>query len=105
MKLMKLVRDRVEEFLGDSTVQYLPLSKSEHKVELRKKLIEESIEYLSEPSLEELADVYEVVCALAQVDLDLNISEVMYEAREKREERGGFDFGIGMFCDNSNKPS
>jgi predicted house-cleaning noncanonical NTP pyrophosphatase (MazG superfamily) len=100
MRLIKLVRDRIDEYVGDKhhNVMYQTLTKEAHVTELRKKLLEECAEYLLEPSLGELADIYEVLRALADVDLDISFSLVKIVADEKRAQRGGFIHGLGMYC-------
>lgn len=101
MKLIKLVRDRIDTFTEGfhDRLVYETLSKEEHIVELRKKLLEECAEYLLDPSLGELADIYEVVRALAHCDLDVSLGEVERAATKKRAERGGFTEGLGMYCE------
>lgn len=98
-RLVKLVRDRVGELLPHTQVEYTPI-KSRRQVirELRKKLVEEATEYLLDPTLDELADVHEVVRALAELDLGVSLDGVITEARHKREERGGFQDGMGMYA-------
>jgi predicted house-cleaning noncanonical NTP pyrophosphatase (MazG superfamily) len=98
-RLVKLVRDGIQAFLGgDVTIEYTPLSEDEHRRALRRKLIEEGVEYMEDPCLGELADVYEAVRALAKRDLGLEMDDVIRLARIKRAERGGFDGGTGMFA-------
>lgn len=95
-RLVKIVRDRVEQFVGDCRVQYRQVSSDVLVKGLRKKLIEESVEYLEDPCLAEAADVYEALCALAEHDLGASMEDVIEEARAKREERGGFN-GSALF--------
>lgn len=103
-RLVKLVRDGVGALLGHSTVSYEPIPDDSGPGfagtaigALRRKLIEEAVEYLENPSKGELADVYEVVCALAKHDLGLEFHEVQDEAERKLEERGGFEGLTGMY--------
>lgn len=108
-RLVKLVRDGVEKFLdGDSHVKYEPIEDDAQFVEsLRKKLAGEAAEYLLNPSIEELADVQEVVEALATHDPALGDGRplggcggklALHRAQKrKRAERGGFDGRVGMY--------
>lgn len=96
---VKLVRDRIGEMLGgDGLVTYGELPKAEHVKRLRAKLIEEAAEYLTDPSIEELADVLSVVRALAVIDLDRSWWEVEDAEASKSDDRGGFLSGIAMYA-------
>lgn len=97
--LVKLVRDRVGDLLGDQTVLYQPITDHDEAVkQLRAKLVEEAVEYIQQPSLEELADVLEVVKALALVDLGESWIDVEGVAEMKERARGGFRGLVGMFA-------
>lgn len=98
--LIKLVRDGIPMALGQpGTLHYRPLDDAdEHSRQLRKKLGEEVMEYIIEPTLGELADVMEVVEALAALDHCATLADVSAEAERKRVARGGFDGGTGMFA-------
>lgn len=98
-RLVKLVRDGVEKFLGGEVqVKYEPIGDRVAYVnELRKKLVEEAVEYAMDPSVEEAADVFETLRTLARVDLAVGMSHIEDAAWRKRQERGGFDQGIGMY--------
>lgn len=97
-RVVKLVRDHVAKFIGtDCIVSYEPVGDyDEHVERLRKKLIEEAVEYAFDPSLGEAADVYEALRALAIVDLGSTIHAVIAESMEKYGERGGFTDGTVM---------
>jgi predicted house-cleaning noncanonical NTP pyrophosphatase (MazG superfamily) len=96
-RLIKLVRDYIGQFLdGDSTVTYEVIPNEHVLPALRAKLLEEVGEYLVDPCLGELADVYEVVCALADAE-GFGLSGVQAEAGSKVQERGGFYRGVGMY--------
>lgn len=91
----KLVRDAIPEYiekLGHKAVSRI-LSSGDYQKFLHKKLQEEVDEFLEEPCVEELADVLEVVYALAKV---IGVSrEELEGAREKKvEERGAFEKGV-----------
>ena len=63
----KLVRDRIPEIIqakGDVCV-VRTLDDDEYRMRLKMKLMEEVMEYQESGSLEELADIYEVIRALA----------------------------------------
>ena len=86
----KLVRDKIPEILDKKGVPYEKsvASYDEYKTELIKKLEEEIIEFKEEGSVEELADVLEVVDALKKLTDYANVLDVQ---RVKREEKGGFE--------------
>jgi predicted house-cleaning noncanonical NTP pyrophosphatase (MazG superfamily) len=95
-KLVKLVRDKAGR-AGD-TIHYGPIHpEHEFAKALRRKLIEEAVEYLEHPCAEELADVLEVARELAHADLGLPLSTIESVAQAKRRERGGFYGGVGMY--------
>lgn len=102
--LLKLVRDRVGDFLPDSTVSYEPITDEAQAINaLRGKLVEEALEYLLNPSIGELADVLEVVDALWRHDRALGRTgapakvDILREKAARRKERGGFDGLVGMY--------
>ncbi len=96
-RLVKLVRDDVEKFCGgDMAVRYEPIPHPDFIRELRKKLAEEVVEYLLDPSAEELGDVWEAVVALANYSHH-GIAAVQRVAREKVEYKGSFAGGLGMY--------
>lgn len=106
-RLVKLVRDGVGRFLppGATGVYYKQIPDRPEGIRaLRRKGIEEAVEYLETPSLGELADMYEVILALAKHDLGVTMGDVAQEAARKRGERGGFDGLIGMYVDTSAPP-
>lgn len=94
--VIKLVRDGYR----DATVPGLffgPVGGvNEHVQLLRQKLIEEVGEYLANPSITELADVYAVLQALAVVDLGSTPEDVGGVALSKQQDRGGFYEGVVM---------
>lgn len=86
----KLVRDRIPEIIrssGETPVTRL-LGDQEYLAELVKKLHEEMAEFEADLSLEELADVQEVVFALA----DALASRAQLESvrQDKAKKRGAF---------------
>lgn len=97
--LVKLVRDAIPFALGgDGTVTYARMDAEKHRRLLRRKLIEEAVEFLDDPCPEELADVLAVVDALARVEFDMEFHELVDVARDKASKRGGFLHGVGMFA-------
>lgn len=88
-KYEKLVRDRMPEILDAKGVPYEKrvANDSEYKAELIKKLNEEVSEFLEESSVEELADVLEVIDALKDLSEYQGVNAIQ---KQKRDERGGF---------------
>jgi predicted house-cleaning noncanonical NTP pyrophosphatase (MazG superfamily) len=89
----KLIRDRIPEII-DSTGRSAvirTLSDEEYPIYLEAKLDEEVGEYHRDQNLEELADVLEVVYALA--DRIGTRKELMDIFEKKHRDRGGFSKG------------
>lgn len=88
----KLVRDRVPELIrrNGGEAQTSRLSDQEFATALARKLVEEAEEFATTPSSEELADVLEVVHALAG-QTGISVDELEAVRRAKAAERGGFD--------------
>ncbi|MFD1020951.1 phosphoribosyl-ATP pyrophosphohydrolase [Thalassobacillus hwangdonensis] len=92
----KLVRDRIPEIIiqNGKILQTRRLSTLEYQTELRKKLLEEVDEYLdvneNKAAVEELADIMELVSALAKQH-DSSIEEVEKVRKKKAQERGAFN--------------
>ncbi len=91
----KLVRDNIPDIIKNN--KEIPFTKvlddDEYKTELDKKLLEECNEVLSSVGndrLHELADVIEVVSALAKIE-GKNLNDVINIANEKSNKRGAFD--------------
>ncbi|WP_078427525.1 nucleoside triphosphate pyrophosphohydrolase [Alkalihalobacterium alkalinitrilicum] len=91
----KLVRDKIPEIIGDSGRAYniRTLIEAEYVKELKLKLGEEVEEYLratqDRQSLEELADIIEIIHSLVKVHGE-TIFQVEEIRKEKVMERGGF---------------
>ena len=70
MKYNKLVRDNVPEIIAKSgnTVSYRILNEEDYKVALEEKLDEEVIEYHESKSVEEIADIVEVLNAILKAN-------------------------------------
>ena len=92
MSYGKLVRDKIIDIItanGEKPI-YHTLSDEEYLNELHKKLFEEANEFVEEDSPEELADLLEVVYAIAK-HKNINMEDVEKERVKKREKRGGFE--------------
>lgn len=94
MSYNKLVRDKIPEIIKNNNETPITriLSDEEYKVELEKKLLEEYQEVIASSGknrLEELADMLEVMIALASLD-DATLEDVIELADKKRNKRGGF---------------
>ena len=93
--LEKLVRDRVPERMRERCEEphYRILNDEEYIEALKTKLLEESIEVQESVSkeelIEEIADVFEVLEALAAAN-KIDLEEVRAMQSSKREKRGGF---------------
>ena len=90
----KLVRDRIPEIIkanGENPITRI-LSDAEYKEELEKKLHEEYLEVLEatgDSRIEELADMLEVMEALAGVE-NKTLEDVLSVKAKKQEKRGAF---------------
>jgi predicted house-cleaning noncanonical NTP pyrophosphatase (MazG superfamily) len=91
----KLVRDRIPEIIEKAGKSFTMrvLDTEEYKQELHKKMREEHREYMEsgsdQDSLEELADLLEVIYALAEVH-GSSFEELEQIRQEKADKRGGF---------------
>jgi predicted house-cleaning noncanonical NTP pyrophosphatase (MazG superfamily) len=91
MNFDKLVRDNIPEIIknnGETPITHIAEEK-EYEEALTRKLHEEIGEFLDDPSVEEVADIVEVlyaICALNGVDLQ-SLERVR---QQKIEERGNF---------------
>ena len=88
----KLVRDRIPEIIASSGRRcvWATLTEGEYLAKLDEKLNEELMEYQQSKSMEELADLLEVVRAVA-LARGSSIEEVEALRRDKAEKRGGFE--------------
>ncbi|GGJ79152.1 putative house-cleaning noncanonical NTP pyrophosphatase (MazG superfamily) [Anoxybacillus voinovskiensis] len=91
----KLVRDKIPQIIeaAGKTFTMRTLSDEEYRHELRKKAFEELEEYVSAKddvtAIEELADLLEIIHALAECH-GATIEQVEAVRAEKAEKRGGF---------------
>lgn len=91
----KLVRDKIPNIIEEKgeTPVIKTLDAIEYKKELEKKLYEEYkevIEANGEEYIEELADMLEVIRALAKLE-NKSLDDVILIADKKKEKRGAFD--------------
>ena len=90
----KLVRDKIPEIIlskGETPITRM-LDDEEYKLELEKKLHEEYLEVLEaagDSRIEELADMLEVMEALASVE-NKTLDDVLSVKAKKQEKRGAF---------------
>ena len=87
----KLVRDRIPEIIiaSGKTCKTRVLENDEYVQMLDKKLNEEVAEYQESKSLEELADIAEVLEALA-IARGYSVEALLHTKALKAEKRGGF---------------
>lgn len=88
----KLVRDKIPEIIiadGKKPIIRI-LDNAEYLQELDKKLNEEIAEYQADKSVEEMADVLEVLFAICEAR-GHSIEELMEVRNAKKEKRGGFE--------------
>ena len=91
MSYQKLVRDRIPEIIQKSGKEPIVriLGNEEYTNCLQRKLDEEVQEFHQEKNGEELADILEVIFALAS-DLGISREKLMEIYDEKHDQRGGF---------------
>lgn len=87
----KLVRDRIPDLIrsGGEVPHIRILDDEEYTLRLSRKLDEEVAEFHRDQNPEELADILEVVFALA-ANLGCSEEELLVLRRQKQEARGGF---------------
>lgn len=88
----KLVRDNIPDICKSNgqIPKYEMLDDKKYKIELKKKLKEETREFLYSDNIEELADIVEVVEALAHAN-GSSFDEVMRIKEEKAVKNGKFE--------------
>ena len=98
-KCNKLVRDKLPQLLGaiGINMNYNTVAGDEYIKALQAKMFEEAEEVVeaenAEKACEELADIVEVVKALALV-YGTNFDEIMKIAEQKAAQKGGFKDGV-----------
>ena len=91
----KLVRDKIPEIIKNNNETPITriLDNKEYKQELEKKLLEEYHEVLgtltSEERIEELADMLEIINALAKLE-NKTLEDVIKVSKIKKDKRGAF---------------
>lgn len=87
----KLVRDKIPEIIEKTgkVCHIHTLTSDEYLAELDRKLNEECAEYQADKSLEELADMLEVMYAIAEAR-GYSVEELERVRAEKAEKRGAF---------------
>ena len=87
----KLVRDKIPEIIkNDGKTPIIEiLSNEDYLKELDKKLNEEVAEYQADKSIEEMADILEVLFAVCEAR-GHSVEELLKVKEAKREKRGGF---------------
>mgnify|MGYP003113489352 CR=1 FL=1 len=91
----KLVRDLIPSIIedgGNTCTFRIAKDISEHTDYLRLKIIEETEEFIQNPSYEEAADILEVVKSFCYLN-NLEFDRVKDMAERKKKERGGFSRG------------
>jgi predicted house-cleaning noncanonical NTP pyrophosphatase (MazG superfamily) len=88
----KLVRDRIPQLIVEDGRSPLTrfLNEWEYVAELKKKLIEEAMEYQKSGSIEELVDIGEVIHAILAIK-NIAVEDYQKMRLDKREARGGFE--------------
>jgi len=92
----KLVRDKIPEIIesNNELAETRILSDEEYIEELNKKLLEECNEVINtktkEKRLEELADLLEVMKAIAKIE-NITLEEIEEKAKQKALKKGAFD--------------
>ncbi len=91
-KYDKLIRDKIPEIISNDGKKAVTrvLSDKEYLAYLNKKLLEETNEYLESFSLEELADLQEVINAIIKAK-GSSLQEFDGLREKKRSSNGGFD--------------
>lgn len=89
----KLVRDNIPEEINKMNgrkCNWKILDEEEYLKELDKKLFEEAHEFIEEHSIEELADLIEVISSLMQAK-NISIEQVEKARKDKKNKKGGFE--------------
>jgi predicted house-cleaning noncanonical NTP pyrophosphatase (MazG superfamily) len=91
MEYNKLVRDKIPEIIknrGETPIIHIAEAK-EYEEALREKLYEEVVEFLETPSVEEAADILEVLHSMCNLK-GINLQTLEKVRQKKAEDRGSF---------------
>lgn len=85
------MRDKIPQIIAEAGKKPIIeiLSDEDYLTEIDKKLNEEVAEYQADKSIEEMADIMEVVFAICEAR-GYSVDELMRVREDKREKRGGF---------------
>jgi predicted house-cleaning noncanonical NTP pyrophosphatase (MazG superfamily) len=91
----KLVRDRIPQIIHEKgkSCSTVKAHDEEHDDLLKKKLFEETEEYVSSGEIEELADILEVIHGILRVR-GVSFDELEMIRKNKARKRGAFEKGI-----------
>jgi predicted house-cleaning noncanonical NTP pyrophosphatase (MazG superfamily) len=92
---VKLVRDLIPQIIEQSgkNCTYHEADYVEFEARLYSKMTEELNEFIEEPSVEEAADMYEVLCSICWLH-KISLEDVTAAAQKKKMQRGGFYKGL-----------
>ena len=92
MRYDKLIRDNIPEIIiaKGGTPKFHVADDAEYWEKLKRKLLEEVAEWMKDESIEEMADVFEVLTAILKTK-GWGLEKVIEIQKKKREERGGFE--------------
>ena len=103
---MKLIRDKVPLIMEQANIKHEArhADNDEYKTLLKEKILEETDEFMEEPSVEEAADIYEVFLCLIK-NWGFDIRDVVEQADRKRETHGSFSERIILLDKSNAQPS